>query len=242
MLIPSLLHPCPPLSPLQDGSDPAAAGSPPSPSSSSSSSSLLGVYLAHDCLPDAVSLVEALVDTWSRVDPRQRQGRLAAAALPHHRIGRLRARLTPDAEREAARGGAAAGVGSSSSSSAGALLARLDAALAAHLELAAHDSMLDPAGFVAAAGSLPASPIGSPLWTGGGGGGGGLFGGSPAPSATGGGWAEATLQATPDIGFGFGDGGGASPFFAGGRGLDALSPPPPSYSWLPPPIASLGGF
>ena len=184
---------------------------------------------------------------WSREDPRRRQGGLAAVWLPHHLIGRLRARLAPQAEREEAATAAASpggGGGAAAATAAGTLLSRLDTALAAHMELAAHDSLRDPSEML-----LPTvSPVAAS----------GRL--SPSAFGGGGGWFEALRPSTPTtVGFGFDDvvgmpdggaaagpapeapaGGFPSPFFGGGRGLDALSPPPPSFAWLPPPIASLG--
>ena len=160
----------------------------------------------------------------------------------------------PAAERQAA----AAAVGAASeggreeaeeevpSTSAGALLSRLDAAMAGHLELAAHDSLLDPAGIVAAASPLRTSPTDGLRGSVGSGGAFGFGSGN-------GSWRDGRQEEAPFAsGFGFGGGGfgfgaasaasgggGVSPFFAG-RGLDELSPPPQPFSWLPPPIASLG--
>ena len=130
----------------------------------------------------------------------------------------LRDRIMSDAQRQVAIIGG--GNGEMPSRAAEAILARLDAALAIHYQLSAHDSSLDLTEYAAV------SPA--------------LFQGRE--------WQEeAVNQGAPmSNGFGFsGEGAyvhreGISPsLFLEGRSLHALSPLPQTFSWLPPPISSL---
>lgn len=138
------LDPCCHIAPLPDlaQEDPSVSGSPQGPPGVGPDFALLGVYLAHDRLSDAVAMVEGRVDAWSRTDPRQRR-QLAVVWMPHQRIARLRARLAAEAGR--------------GSEPAAGLLQRLDAAMQAHVELAAHDSDVDAAVLDAGGASTPAS-------------------------------------------------------------------------------------
>lgn len=107
---------------------------------------LMDLYLSHDRLKDAVALVQSAVQSWSKADPRRRR-KHHAAWLPHARIEALRSRLIVDVERS--RPGASA------------LLSKLDGAVAAHMELVAHDTPQPSAS--PSFGSIPMGLLGSPM-------------------------------------------------------------------------------
>lgn len=133
----------------------------------SAAASLLVIYLNHDRLADAVALSVSLLNSWGEeeADPRRRTAHSAVVWLPHQTIGKVRARLLT----------AASSADSSSSSSAsaasGQLLLELDAAIARHFELVAHDSGVP---HVVASGGVEAAA---------GGGFGGFEGGAGVPFA-----------------------------------------------------------